>query len=215
MDAKTYAGQFDRTLAPTFFAENVNPIFLGLLLAGRKQTADIVDAAKRGLFYGNTKKLEEKGLAKEAFNDLDLPYQDAADLIHAVLGIEGEVGEISEAALDDRLSDEERRARVVDESGDTLWYLHLLFKQFDPPISLDEVLDRNIAKLAKRYPDKFTTDAAVNRDLEGEAKVFDVTTRKIAAGTVTCAKPAIATVTREQLHANALAPGAISPNALH
>ncbi|KQS84337.1 MazG nucleotide pyrophosphohydrolase domain-containing protein [Rhizobium sp. Leaf383] len=176
MDAKTYQAQYSRTLADVFFPDNVNPLFLGLLLAGRKQTADVIDAAKRGLFYGNTKKLEELGHAGQATNILSIDYDDEPAIIHAVLGLEGEVSEISEAALDDSVSHAERRARVVDESGDVMWYLHLLFDQFDPPITMGEVLAGNIAKLAKRYPDKFTTDAAVNRDLTAEAQVFSGST---------------------------------------
>lgn len=39
-------------------------------------------------------------------------------------------------------------------------------------IELEDVLDRNIAKLKIRYPAKFTTESALNRDLAAEAKVL-------------------------------------------
>lgn len=174
MDAKTYQTQFGRTLAPVFFPENVSPVFLGLLLAGRKQTAKLIDAAKRGLFYNKTDRLGE--YLEAAANPLGLPYEDEPEVIHAVIGMEGEVSEISEAAFDDTLSASEKRAKIIDEAGDTLWYMALLFKHFD--ITFDEVFDANIAKLAARYPDKFSTDAAVNRDLEKESNVLQFAARR-------------------------------------
>jgi NTP pyrophosphatase (non-canonical NTP hydrolase) len=168
MDAKTYQTQFDRSCADVFFPENVNPLFLGILLAGRKQTAQLIDGCKRGLFYNKTDRLGS--YTGEARNDFGLPYMDPVDVIHAVLGMEGEVSEITEAVFDDNLSEEQKRLKVIDEAGDTLWYMALLFRHYG--ITFDEVFTANIAKLAKRYPDKFTTDAAVNRDLEGEANVL-------------------------------------------
>jgi NTP pyrophosphatase (non-canonical NTP hydrolase) len=174
MDAKTYQTQFDRTCADVFYPENVNPLFLGILLAGRSQTAALIDACKRGLFYNKTDRLGE--YKNQAANPLDLPYMEAPDLIHAVLGMESEVTEVSEVIFDDNLDPDQKRAKIIDECGDVLWYMALLFRNFD--IQFDEVYAANIAKLAKRYPDKFTTDAAVNRDLEGESNVLQFVARK-------------------------------------
>jgi NTP pyrophosphatase (non-canonical NTP hydrolase) len=176
MDATTYQTKFDRTCADVFFPQNVNPLFLGILLAGRKKTAQLVDATKRGLFYDKTDRLEQLGYLTEARNDFGLPYHEDVDVLHAVLGMEGEVNEITEAVFDDNLTAEQKRAKVIDESGDTLWYMALLFKKYG--ISFEDVFDANIAKLAKRYPDKFTTDAAVNRDLEAESNVLQFATRR-------------------------------------
>jgi NTP pyrophosphatase (non-canonical NTP hydrolase) len=169
MQASEYQQQFGRTLAPVFFLNNVNPAFVGQLMDARKKSADIIDAVKRALIYGNTERLKKTDYAEIAKNPLGLPFFMDEDELHAILGMEGEVGEISEAVLSDDPRDV-IRARVVDESGDFLWYLSLLFKKFD--ITFEEVFERNIAKLAKRYPDKFTTELAVNRDLEAEAEVF-------------------------------------------
>ena len=40
-------------------------------------------------------------------------------------------------------------------------------------VDLDEALERNIAKLAKRYGDKYTDYAAVNRDTDAERDVLE------------------------------------------
>ncbi len=39
--------------------------------------------------------------------------------------------------------------------------------------TVEQAQERNIAKLAKRYPDKFTSEAALNRDLDAERKILE------------------------------------------
>jgi hypothetical protein len=38
---------------------------------------------------------------------------------------------------------------------------------------MKEVMDINIKKLEARYPEKFTEDKAINRDLEAERKILE------------------------------------------
>ncbi|WP_454287280.1 MazG nucleotide pyrophosphohydrolase domain-containing protein [Rhizobium arsenicireducens] len=158
MDATQYQADFGRSLASVFFPENVSPILIGIIMENRTESAKIIDAVKRGLFYDNVERLNKMSL--DAANDLGLAYNIDVNDLHAMLGMEGEVTEISEVLLSDDAPEEKRR-KIVDESGDLLWYLALLFKNYG--ITLEEVFDFNIAKLAKRYPDKFTVEAAVNR----------------------------------------------------
>ena len=42
-------------------------------------------------------------------------------------------------------------------------------------INISEILDKNISKLRVRYGDKFSTDRAINRDLETEKKILEST----------------------------------------
>jgi NTP pyrophosphatase (non-canonical NTP hydrolase) len=165
MQSSEYQAQFGRTLAPVFFPQNVNPVYVGRALRNRNQSARIIDALKRALYYNKTDKLALAGEASGVTNEANLPYNVESEILHAILGMEGEVAEITEAAL---AGD---RAKIIDEAGDFLWYLALLLKNHD--ISLDEVYGANIAKLKARFPDKFTLDAAVNRNLEAEAAVFN------------------------------------------
>lgn len=170
MDATTYQAEFGRTLAPVFFPENVNPVFLGLIIGNRDASSKLMDAAKRALFYNKTDRLDATPYALDASNPLGLEFQQHPDDVHAILGMESEVSEITDAIISSEFTDEERRAKIIDESGDFLWYLALLFKRHG--ITFEEVFDGNIAKLKKRYPGKFSVEAAVNRDLEVEAAVF-------------------------------------------
>ena len=90
-----------------------------------------------------------------------------ARLIHAVLGLASETGELADAlkkhiiygaALD--------QLNLFEESGDTQWYLSLAVSALKA--HLGDAMERNIAKLKARYGDKFTEHAALNRNLEAE-----------------------------------------------
>ena len=51
--------------------------------------------------------------------------------------------------------------KLIDELGDVLWYLTALCEQFD--IGLDEVMERNIEKLRRRYPQGFDIQRSQDR----------------------------------------------------
>ena len=81
----------------------------------------------------------------------------------AVIGLCGEVGEIAEPlkkclwnghGLD--------TAHLSEEVGDVLWYLATLCNALG--LSLQEALTQNIAKLERRYPHGFSTEASRTRE---------------------------------------------------
>ena len=80
--------------------------------------------------------------------------KDAQDeIFHLLLALCGESGEIAEKAkkiIRDKGSDFSQwdRDDIVKELGDVLWYVAVIANYFD--ISLGEVGDKNIAKLADR-----------------------------------------------------------------
>lgn len=51
--------------------------------------------------------------------------------------------------------------RVIDELGDILWYIAVYSDALGVPLS--EVAARNLAKVARRYPNGFSTEASVHR----------------------------------------------------
>lgn len=92
--------------------------------------------------------------------------------LHGLIGMVTEVGETLDAykrhifygaTLD--------RGNVAEELGDISWYMALLFNVHH--LKQGNVQAANIEKLRKRYADKFTEEAALNRDLVGERKVLD------------------------------------------
>ncbi|WBB99514.1 MULTISPECIES: nucleoside triphosphate pyrophosphohydrolase family protein [unclassified Solwaraspora] len=75
------------------------------------------------------------------------------ELLHLVLGLVGESGEIAEKFkkwVRDHDSDESRldRADIAKELGDVLWYVATLAAYLD--LSLNDIATGNLAKLASR-----------------------------------------------------------------
>lgn len=92
-------------------------------------------------------------------------------MAHAALGLTTEVGEfvdvVKKQLFYGRLPD---LKNCIEELGDICWYLGIAMDVLGT--NFDEVQQLNIAKLRKRYPEKFTEDNAINRDIENEMKVF-------------------------------------------
>ena len=95
-----------------------------------------------------------------------------ARLIHSVLGLASEVGELADAlkkhiiygkALD--------LVNVIEENGDLLWYESLGVSAVKG--HLEDAMEKNISKLKQRYGDKFSEHAALNRNLVAERKTLE------------------------------------------
>jgi NTP pyrophosphatase (non-canonical NTP hydrolase) len=83
-------------------------------------------------------------------------------LMHAVMGLAGEVGEVTDAVKKSVLYNKPLDVQnVKEEAGDILWYMSLLLDQVGS--SFEEVMQMNHDKLEKRYPSGFTEKAAVAR----------------------------------------------------
>lgn len=71
---------------------------------------------------------------------------------YLALGLNGEAGEVAEAVKkairNDGAITNERRAQIIDELGDVLWYLTRLASEFD--CKLETVAQNNFDKLTKR-----------------------------------------------------------------
>ncbi|HTK05992.1 MAG TPA: nucleoside triphosphate pyrophosphohydrolase family protein [Ktedonobacteraceae bacterium] len=85
----------------------------------------------------------------------------------SALGIGGEAGEVV-----DHLKKVLYHGHDLDtnalckEIGDLLWYLILLCETTG--LTLDEVMQANVEKLRKRYPEGFDRQRSLNREPEGE-----------------------------------------------
>lgn len=68
------------------------------------------------------------------------------------IGLAGEVGEVVEAvkkAQFHEMDEDQARAKILEESGDVLWYFIQLLDMYD--IEIDEVVEHNIEKLQRRH----------------------------------------------------------------
>lgn len=84
-------------------------------------------------------------------------------LIHMIMGISGEAGELLDAVKKYTIYRKPLdRENVVEELGDLEFYIEGLRQVLQ--ISREEVLAHNVAKLSKRYSEgKFTQKAAIER----------------------------------------------------
>lgn len=83
-------------------------------------------------------------------------------LFNGVLGLSGEVGECSDMVKKHYFQDARPMIdRLVDELGDVMWYVAETAAAMG--VTLEEVAQRNIDKLRKRYPDGFDADRSLHR----------------------------------------------------
>lgn len=101
-------------------------------------------------------------------------YQDAAkrtlkrgdtisfDLNHMAMGLCGEAGELVDCIKKHTVYGKEMDLdNLAEEVGDALWYLANICNIMD--WSLEDMARENIAKLQKRYPEKYTDELASAR----------------------------------------------------
>lgn len=95
-----------------------------------------------------------------------------ARAIHACLGLMSEAGEIADLLKRHIVYGAELNLiKVMEESGDLKWYDALLLAAVKK--TMQESMERNIAKLKVRFGDKFSAAAALTRDLEAESRALE------------------------------------------
>lgn len=93
-------------------------------------------------------------------------------LLHALMGITTEAGELMDALKKYLLYGKPLDVpNLFEESGDSMWYHALLHDAYALPMT--DTMRRNIDKLRARYPEKFTTERALNRDLTVERQTLE------------------------------------------
>jgi NTP pyrophosphatase (non-canonical NTP hydrolase) len=84
------------------------------------------------------------------------------DLTHAVFGLAGEVGELTDTVKKHLIYGKPLdRENLAEELGDILWFTALACTTLG--ISLSDIASANISKLEKRYPEKYTDELAGQR----------------------------------------------------
>jgi NTP pyrophosphatase (non-canonical NTP hydrolase) len=94
------------------------------------------------------------------------------DELHMAIGAATETGELLDAykkafAYGKPID----KVNVAEEVGDTLWYLVNLIRMLE--LDPGDVMEMCVAKLRARYPEKFTEENALNRDLGRERTVLE------------------------------------------
>lgn len=100
-----------------------------------------------------------KTLNKDVFEQKDL-------ILNASLGLSGEVGEVNDIIkkymYHGHKLDNDMKEKIILELGDVCWYVALMAWAIDKT-KFEDVLNKNIAKLEKRYHGEFSTEKSINR----------------------------------------------------
>lgn len=84
-------------------------------------------------------------------------------LTNAVMGLCGESGEACDLVKKHLFHGHELdREALIKELGDVAWYLAEAAEALEIP--LEEVFEKNIEKLKKRYPEGFSSERSINRE---------------------------------------------------
>lgn len=152
-------------------------------------SAEALDAVKKEVYYKNPKKANEQIIpllsklelelrkAKYAFSNKDTHNDVALNprLFHGILGISTEAGELLDVLVKNLESNTPIDSVNVSEEchGDIGWYTAIITDALD--LDWEAGLEKNIAKLKARYPNKFTVEDATNRDLDKERAILEGT----------------------------------------
>ena len=99
---------------------------------------------------------------KLAMTTLNKELDKESVLINGAMGLCGESGEVIDIVKKWFAHGHELdRDKIIAELGDVAWYLAEVAYALDTP--LEDVLEGNINKLKKRYPEGFDTEKSINR----------------------------------------------------
>lgn len=159
------------------------------LLAGVLQifiaSGNMLDQIKKHVFYGreydNDKFKEEfvnvlasldqlkpivgDNETKEGRVDVD------PRVFHSLVGIATESSELMEALVLIFSEADLDKVNISEELGDLMWYTAIAVDSLNG--DWDRIFKTNISKLRERFPEKFTSTAAINRNLEKERVVLE------------------------------------------
>lgn len=147
----------------------------------------ILDNLKKNIFYGKEMNWDSilnnahflfrsSEWLKYSIGDFNNEHNQSIDvnsrLFHAVVGVCTESGEIAESMLRAILDKGEiDRVNLAEEFGDLDWYKAIAVDEMQ--INPNSILEAVIEKLQARYPDKFDSDKAINRDLDRERGILE------------------------------------------
>jgi NTP pyrophosphatase (non-canonical NTP hydrolase) len=163
----------------------VDPEFLAGVLSTFIAAGNMLDQIKKHVFYGkpyNIAKLREEfvnivgtldniktPVATEEFNEGVVGVDPR--VFHALTGIATESSELMEALVKTISEGTADNVNLSEEGGDICWYLAILYDAIQQ--EWGKALETNIRKLQARFPEKFDSDRAIERDLDGERSILE------------------------------------------
>ena len=166
-----------------------NPQLIVNLLAMFSAAGRMLDQLKKHTFYGKEYDIDKfngdyqlfinilQHLAvtkvvgtPEEIGEVPVPELDPR-IFHAVIGIATEATEMCEALYDVMMGKEVDLVNLLEESFDVDWYQFILMDATNG--DLIKCWETGFEKLKKRYPEKFDSSLAINRDTDAEREILD------------------------------------------
>lgn len=92
---------------------------------------------------------------------------DQRDLLHGAMGLCTEAGELQDQLKRSFFYGKKLdMVNIQEELGDALWYIGMVCERLG--LSMEKIMEQNIEKLRVRFPEKFTAENALSRDLNQE-----------------------------------------------
>lgn len=167
-----------RTCPESYHVGAVPAGLLQSLMLDAINALNALDAVKKAFAYGRTLPAGLKGHPEGQYKgDLD------GHVLHAILGVATESGELLEAALKTLANgDIFDMVNFQEEMGDIAWYRAIGLAAAGQTI--EENNSQNINKLRARFPDKYDDERALNRDLDAERVVLEGVTATLSMATL-------------------------------
>lgn len=143
-------------------------------------SAQRIDLLKRKIFYNKDiteSQISElsgeiQALSKKEHNLSEVDSVEVnARILHASLGFATEAGEILEALMESLNGKAFDEVNFMEELGDMNWYQAIALDE--TKLNFEQILKKNIEKLKKRFPEKFSEEKAIKRDLVSERKALE------------------------------------------
>lgn len=162
----------------------INKDRLERLLYAYIQIGNVLDTVKKHVFYNKPLDIKTQNQrVSSAMNALGQLLGDEFDenpselsidprLFHSIVGIATEGTELVEAVYKSEFNNQAiDDVNVREELFDVLWYLLTAHDKMN--VSVEGTLNMGFDKLRARFPDKFTDDAAINRDVDAERRILE------------------------------------------
>lgn len=138
---------------------------------------NVLDCFKKNVFYGKDTEdqmfqwIQAIRYYQYELQKIDPELDIDPRLFHSLVGIATEATELMEA-LDKIINHKDfDQVNILEEFGDVNWYEAIGIDVLNG--SFENILDTNIEKLRKRFPEKFTSKEAIERNVEEERNTLE------------------------------------------
>ena len=156
-------------------------------------SGQILDMFKKNIFYekpidwecveSKLGKIEMDSGAGHSDTHPEVHLEINPRMFHALIGTATEATELMEALLATIEGERLDIFNVLEEFGDINWYEAIAIDASNGELEafgFEDVLNTNIEKLRKRFPEKFTSEKAIERDLDVERNTVQAGLTKVS-----------------------------------